>query len=99
MWFIFPLVLSILVADKSFSHFKIWTKGRRISTIELLLVSALSYGILEWSFVSNLLLSYPELLFLVLVLNLIIGRFAGLQVLELIRFMPLIKRHLDQEEE
>ena len=99
MRFIFPLVLIILVADKSFAHFKIWTKGWRISTIELLLVSALSYGILEWNLVSNLLLSYPELLLLVLLLNLIIGRFSGLQMLELIRFMPLIKRHLDQEEE
>ncbi|MDO4714179.1 MAG: 7TM domain-containing protein [bacterium] len=63
------------------------------------MLTAISYGILEWSWISTTLLSYPELLLAILLINIIIGRFSGLQLLELIRFMPLIKKHLDQEEE
>ncbi len=99
IWLLFPLILGVLIADKTFPHFKIWTKGRWISCWELLIVSGIAYGILQRDWINNLLLSYPELLFLIIIINFIIGRFSGLQILEFLRFMPLIRKHLDEEEE
>lgn len=44
-------------------------------------------------------LSYPEVLFGILIAIIVVGRFTGLQVLELIRFMPLIRKRFEDEEE
>jgi hypothetical protein len=44
-------------------------------------------------------LSYPELLLVILLAIIIVGRFTWLQLFELIRFMPLIRKHLEDEEE
>lgn len=87
------------MSEKLFPSFKFWTKQRWIGIVEFLIIVGISYGILQRQAVSDLLLSYPEMLIVILISNLIIGRFSGLQLIELIRFMPLIKRHLDQEEE
>lgn len=96
---VFPIILMLLMSEKLFPSFKFWTKQRWIGILEFLIIIAVSYGILEWQIISNSLVSYPELLLVLLIINIIVGRFSGLQLLELIRFMPLIKRHLDQEEE
>jgi hypothetical protein len=45
------------------------------------------------------LLSYPEALLGIVLAVIIVGRFTGLQLFELIRFMPLIRKHLEDEEE
>jgi hypothetical protein len=44
-------------------------------------------------------LAFPELLILIFVLNIAVGRFTGLQVLEYFRFMPLIKESSESDEE
>lgn len=99
MLIVFPILLMLLISTKIFPSFAIQKKSRWIWLGELLILTAISYGILEWNWISTTLLSYPELLLAILIINIIIGRFSGLQLLELIRFMPLIKKHLDQEEE
>lgn len=96
---VFPIILMLLMSEKLFPSFKFWTKQRRIGLIELSMTVLISYGILEWQAIGNFLISYPESLLLLLLINIIVWRFSGLQLLELIRFMPLLKRHLDQEEE
>lgn len=96
---VIPIIMSVLISDKAFPNFRIWKKNWWISFSELFIVCWLSYWLLHQHTVSNLLLSYPDLLWLIIILNIVIGRFSGLQLLELIRFMPLIKKTLDQEEE
>lgn len=96
---VFPVILMLIMSEKLFPSFKFWTKQRRIGILEFVIIVGVSYGILQWQTVSDFLLSYPEFLIVILIANIIIGRFSGLQLLELIRFMPLLKKHLDQEEE
>jgi hypothetical protein len=47
----------------------------------------------------HLLLAFPELLILIFLLNIAVGRFTGLQLLEYFRFMPLLKNSSGSEEE
>lgn len=100
-WFIiFPIMFIIIVTDKVFNEgFKILSLWRWISFAEFLIVSFSVFGLLNRWRMKHILLSYPESILLILILHIFIGRFTGLQLLEYLRFMPLIKKHFDSEEE
>ncbi|MBU0626799.1 hypothetical protein KKG31_01430 [Patescibacteria group bacterium] len=66
-----------------------------MSFTEFLIISFCIYALISWTGFKHLLLSYPEFIILALVLNIVVGRFTGLQLLEYLRFMPLIKKHLE----
>jgi len=47
----------------------------------------------------NIMLWYPELILLILFLNIVVGRFTWLQIKEYARFAPLIRYNLESEVE
>lgn len=97
---LFPIVFIIIVTDKVFNEgFKIFNWGWVVSFGEFLVISFVIRWLLNRIWLKHLLLSYPEIIILILILNIFIGRFTGLQLLEYFRFMPMISRHLDGEEE
>lgn len=99
-YIIFPMIFIILVSDKVFNEwFKPFSLGRRIAFAEFLIVSFAVYGLFYRTGLKHLLLAFPELLILIFVLNIAVGRFTGLQLLEYFRFMPLIKKSSESEEE
>lgn len=95
---IFPIVSLIVVWDKVFNEWtKLFSKTRLISFLEFWLVSGLVYMII-WRWALNyFMLSYPELMILILFLNILVWRFTWLQLLEYFRFIPLLKKW-DEEE-
>lgn len=96
---IFPIMFIIIVTDKVFNEgFKIFSLGWRFSFGEFLIVSFSVFGLLNRWWIKHIVLSYPEIIILILALHIIVGRFTGLQLLEYFRFMPLIKKHFDSEE-
>lgn len=99
-YIIFPMIFIILVSDKVFNEwFKLFSTGRRIAFAEFLIVSFVVYGLFYRTGLKHLLLAFPELLLLIFLLNVAVGRFTGLQLLEYFRFMPLIKKSSESEEE
>lgn len=99
-YIIFPMVFIILVSDKVFNEwFKPFSAVRRIAFTEFLFTSFAVYGLFYRVGLKHLLLAFPELLILIFVLNIAVGRFTGLQVLEYFRFMPLLKNSSWTEEE
>lgn len=46
-------------------------------------------------FIKNLMLTYPELIFLIIVINVLLGRWTGLRVLEYVRFREVL-RHIEE---
>jgi len=99
-YIIFPMIFIIIVSDKVFNEwFKLFSTGRRIAFAEFLLVSFAVYGLFYRTGLNHLLLAFPELLILIFLLNIAVGRFTGLQLLEYFRFMPLIKKSSESEEE
>ncbi len=95
---IFPFVCILLVAkwvfSDSFLQFKKW---RIISLWEFVLVSFLVLYILQSDYLQNIFLWNPELILVVFALNILVGRFTGLQLLEYFRFFPLIKNYFEEE--
>lgn len=95
---IFPVIFSIIVANKVFyEEAKIFSKTWLISVIEFAIITMSVYFITNWTTLKNLLLAYPESIIIILILNILIGRFTWLQILEIFRFKPLLKS--DDEEE
>jgi hypothetical protein len=97
---IFPMIFIILVSDKVFNEsFKLFSIGRWVAFTEFLVVSFAVYGLFYRTGMKHLLLAFPELLILIFLLNIAVGRFTGLQLLEYFRFMPLLKNSSWTEEE
>ena len=99
-YIIFPMIFIIFVSDKVFNEwFKLFSIGRRVAFVEFLVVSFAVYGLFYRTWLKHLLLAFPELLILIFLLNIAVGRFTGLQLLEYFRFMPLLKNSSGSEEE
>jgi len=97
---ILPLLFVIIISDKVLNEwFKIFSTGRRVAFIEFLIVSFVVYGLFYRTGLKHILLAFPELLILIFLLNIAVGRFTGLQLLEYFRFMPLLKNSSEAEEE
>ncbi|UFX82662.1 7TM domain-containing protein [Candidatus Absconditicoccus praedator] len=95
---IFPLIFLIIVANKVFSeNFSLFSKGWIVSFIEFIIVSFVVYWVLTWHGFQFFMLSYPDIIFFVLLLNILVGRFTGLQLLEYLRFRPLMKNSGEEE--
>jgi len=99
-YIIFPMIFIIFVSDKVFNEwFKLFSIGRRVAFVEFLVVSFAVYGLFYRTWLKHLLLAFPELLILIFLLNIAVGRFTWLQLLEYFRFMPLLKNSSWSEEE
>lgn len=53
------------------------------------------FGNMSFTYVKGLLLSYPELIFALLVIDVLLGRWAGLRIMERIRFREVL-RHIEE---
>ena len=69
---------------------------------ETILVSVVAYfvvgGVIDvglfsfkTEFIKNLMLTYPELIFLILIINILLGKWTGLRVLEYVRFREILR--------
>ena len=95
---IFPFLFLIMVADKIFHEdINIWSRAGFVSFIQFIIISLLTYLIFSSTTLQQFLISYPDSLFFILILNFVIGRYTGLQLFEYIRFTPLIKRLQEEE--
>lgn len=59
--------------------------------IETVIGAALLSLLISWSAFKSLLLAYPEIIIIFLILNIVIGRWTGLRVIEIYRFRSVIK--------
>jgi len=55
----------------------------------------IGFTIIDWNFIRNLILNYPELIFLLIGINILLGRWSGLRILEYVRFREVI-RHIEE---
>lgn len=91
---IFPMLIMSTLAEKFVS---IQTEKGARSAIqmfaELLFVSLICYLIVgEWGYLQTMMLAHPEIIFLFLLADVILGKFTGLRITEYIRFREVIKK-------
>lgn len=95
---IFPLFIIIIVSNKVFhENFSLFSWWWWFSFTEFIIVSFCVYLLISLNSFQYLLLSYPSILFFILLANILVWRFTWLQLLEYFRFLPLIKNQFEEE--
>lgn len=95
---IFPFIIIPMIVYKIFAdERKIFSLSFIMYIFEFIFVSWVAYFTLKSSFIQNIFIAYTELLILLFFINLLIWKFIWLQLVEYIRFLPLIKKHFHEE--
>jgi hypothetical protein len=88
---IFPILIMITLVEK-FVATQI-EKGSRtaiVLSVETLLISIISYYIISWQSLLSLVQQYPMVILLTILVNMFLGRWTGLRLMEYFRFKDLI---------
>ena len=97
---IFPILFLIFATDKVFwEGYKIFSRQQIISLIEFVVISVVVVLIINSVRLRLILLSYPEIIILLIIAIIIVGRFTWLQLFEYFRFSPILKDWDWSEEE
>jgi hypothetical protein len=95
----FPLMTFSLMIQYIYPHYNSFIKKERwIWFIQFLIGITSIIVLLQRNRLQQFVLGYPDSILLVVIFIIYIGRFSGLQLGEYIRFWPLIKKHLKEEE-
>ncbi len=96
---IFPLFITIIFADKIFQEdINIFGKSWFMDIVQYWIITLIIYELIEYKTLQYFLISYPDIIILVVFLNILVGRYMGLQLFEYFRFSPLLRK-LNEEEE
>jgi len=89
---IFPLLIMITIVEK-FITVQI-EKGVKTATflaMETMFLAIICYFIVKWTFFQSLILAFPELIILIVILNIALGKWTGLRFNEYYRFRDVIE--------
>ena len=97
---IFPILFLIFATDKVFwEWYKIFSKQQMVSLLEFIVISTVVVLIINSIWLRLILLSYPEIIILLIIAIIIVWRFTWLQLFEYFRFSPILKWEWEEEEE
>jgi hypothetical protein len=94
LFFILPVLTKNIVKEDT----NIFSKWFFIFVLEFVVIVGFLLMLFKFTLLKYTLIAYPDLLWLLGLLAILIGRFTWLQLLEYIRFAPLIKKSLYEEE-
>lgn len=89
---IFPILILAVLAEEFIAVQ--FTRGLRTAlriTAWTLVLAIVCYFIMSWQLLRITLLAYPELVLLTIPINIVLGRFTGLRLVEYIRFRELLQ--------
>jgi len=93
-FFIMPLLSKNLVKEET----NVFSKSFWVFVLEFTIISGILVLIFNFDTLKYILIAYPDLLWLFVIVTILIWKFSGLQLLEYIRFYPLIKKGFYEEE-
>lgn len=95
---IFPLFITVILADKIFQE-DVFMLGKSwiIDILQYGVVTFIIYMLFEYKTLQYFLISYPDIIILVVIMNIVVGRYMWLQAFEYFRFSPLLRK-LNEEE-
>jgi len=89
---IFPILIMIVLVEKFVGAQTSKSLQTAIMlSLETLILSLISYFILNWEGLKQIILKYPWLILATIIINIILGRWTGLRIIELWRFRAVIK--------
>lgn len=93
------IIVFIMITEKIFHEdIPLFSKRGIVYAIEFILVVSICFICLNTPLIQILLLSFPDIVFLFLVWNILVGQYTGLQLIEYVRFFPIIKKLHEEEE-
>jgi hypothetical protein len=90
---IFPIVIMITMVEK-FVTVQI-EKGDKMAVIlalETLAISIIGYYLVSWELLTHFITSYPWIILLTIPVNIALGKWTGLRLMEYLRFRDVIKK-------
>lgn len=89
----FPIIIMVPLVEKFIgAQIERGPQTAITLTLETLILASLSYFIITWEWLTDIVLDWPLMVFPVIILfNVLLGKWTGLRVIELIRFRNLIK--------
>ncbi len=90
---LFPMVILTLTVERfSLVTEEFGVKHAARTAALTLAVAAVAYGLMSWRFLQSLVISFPELILVVIALYIYIGRYSGFRLMEYVRFKHLLIR-------
>lgn len=90
---IVPLIIMIVLSEKFIStQMEKNTKIALLISLQTLIISSLTYSLVQFPFLTQILFNAPWLVLFTLPLNILFGRWTGLRISEYIRFHSLLKK-------
>jgi hypothetical protein len=97
---ILPVLLLILLTENFVAaQMEKGSKEAVKLTLHTLGVSIICYLLVTWHLIRELILGFPEIIFIALIINIALGRWTGLRLLEYYRFNKLITVAEQEQEE
>ena len=94
---IFPMLVMSTVSEKFMAaQNEEGVRSAIFAIIGTLCIVIVSYYFITWSYFNNLLLSWPELVLTPVLITIILGKFTGLRLAELVRFRSLLTEHQEE---
>lgn len=94
---IFPMLVMSTVSEKFMAaQNEEGVKSAILAVVGTLFIVILSYYFITWSYFNNLLLSWPELVLAPVLITVLLGKFTGLRLAELVRFRSLLTEHQEE---
>lgn len=94
---IFPMLVMSTVAEKFMAAQNEEGVGSAIiAVIGTLAIVISAYYLITWPYFNNLLLSWPELVLAPVFLTVLLGKFTGLRLTEIMRFRSLLTEHQEE---
>lgn len=89
---IFPMLIMIILVER-FVNAQIERGADEAAklTLETLVISIVGYFILVWKPLQAFILTYPWVVLIIILLNIILGRWSGLRLMEYIRFREVLR--------
>lgn len=88
---VFPVLIMVLLTETFVTiQMERGTKEASLLILQTILLALFCYFIADWQAFKDLLLKYPELVFLTILINIIIGKWTGLRLFEYYRFRKVI---------
>lgn len=89
----FPMLILAFVIEKYVtSHVEKWMKEAIILLLSTLLIAVVSYFVMNWLWLQTLLMAYPEIIFALVLINILLGKWTWMRLIEYMRFKVLINK-------
>ncbi len=87
----------LFIAERFSDNLNIFSRSGVMQIVRYLSIVFIAFLIFSWKDLQYFLITYPDIIFLIVIANLLVGRYTALQVVEYFRFSPILKNIHEEE--